>query len=276
MAVIDESPKSTPNEDMSLPVPRRLQLAAGVLGTEVRHEVRLLKHDPVPLATVVVLPFVFLIFGAPAYNHLAGVRNGTSFLLPGVSVMFAFLLVPFAGFSLFREHGWQTWRRIRSLVSSPGTVLLGKLVPWLFIAVIQLLLVPAIAAVVLGFDTRGSWTAYTLVAVATAVCVCGLTFLAYAISSSVYALNAVGNVGAIIFGGLGGALAPLQKLPGWVQAIAHVVPTYWAIRGLRDVCIGGAGLLAVLPACAVLVLFAAAAAVIGVWRLDVSAEKRSW
>ena len=40
---------------------------------------------------------------------------------------------------------------------------------------------------------------------------------------------------------LGGALTPLATLPGWAQAIAPAVPSYWAMKGYQAVIIGGGG-----------------------------------
>ena len=54
-------------------------------------------------------------------------------------------------------------------------------------------------------------------------------------------LNSIVNVGTILMGGLGGALTPLATLPGWAQAIAPAVPSYWAMKGYQAVIIGGGG-----------------------------------
>lgn len=39
-------------------------------------------------------------------------------------------------------------------------------------------------------------------------------------------MSALQNVGAMVFGGLGGALVPFEQRPGFAQAIAPVTPAY--------------------------------------------------
>ncbi len=68
----------------------------------------------------------------------------------------------------------------------------------------------------------------------------------------------IGNLGGMVMAGLGGALAPASTLPGWAQAIAHATPAYWALRALRDITLGGAGLADVAPVLLVLAGFTVA------------------
>ena len=46
----------------------------------------------------------------------------------------------------------------------------------------------------------------------------------------------------VIFGAIGGALVPLEGLPGWAHRIAPATPTYWAMRGFRSVILSGGSL----------------------------------
>ena len=54
-------------------------------------------------------------------------------------------------------------------------------------------------------------------------------------------LNAVGSVGGVAMAMLGGAWVPVAMMPGWAQAIAPFLPTYWAMEGFRDVILLGRG-----------------------------------
>jgi ABC-2 type transport system permease protein len=69
-------------------------------------------------------------------------------------------------------------------------------------------------------------------------------------------LNTVGNLAAILIGGLGGGLAPVSILPDWARAVAPATPSYWAIQGYREVVIESAGILDVLVPIVVLIGFA--------------------
>jgi ABC-2 type transport system permease protein len=54
-------------------------------------------------------------------------------------------------------------------------------------------------------------------------------------------LNAVGSVGGMAMAMLGGAWVPVATMPGWAQAVAPALPTYWAMQGLRGVILKGRG-----------------------------------
>jgi ABC-2 type transport system permease protein len=65
---------------------------------------------------------------------------------------------------------------------------------------------------------------------------------------------------------LGGAWVPVETMPGWAQAIAPFIPTYWAMEGFRDVILEGAGLSGVLLPAAVLAGFGAVFTGLAAWR----------
>ncbi len=79
-----------------------------------------------------------------------------------------------------------------------------------------------------------------------------------ALCRTIMQLTSFVNVGTMLMGGLGGAITPIESLPGWAQAIAPVVPSYWAMRGYRSVILGGGGMSAVALPVAVLLGFALA------------------
>jgi ABC-2 type transport system permease protein len=89
-------------------------------------------------------------------------------------------------------------------------------------------------------------------------------------------LNALGNLGALLLAGLGGALTPIPSLPAWARAIAPGTPSYWAMRGFRSVVLDGAGVGAVLLPSAMLLAFAAGLGTVAATRFRVDQRKMSW
>ncbi len=79
-----------------------------------------------------------------------------------------------------------------------------------------------------------------------------------------------------MFATLGGALTPLNVMPGWVQAIAPSMPTYWAMRGYRSVILEGSGFSAVLFPVVILAVFTLAFAVVAVFRFRFEESKVYW
>ena len=79
-------------------------------------------------------------------------------------------------------------------------------------------------------------------------------------------LQALINIGALVMGGIGGALIPVEQLPGWAQAVAPVTPQYWAMEGHLSIFLESAGLSDILPSLAVLVSMGVVASALAVVR----------
>jgi ABC-2 type transport system permease protein len=234
----------------------------------VRNDLRILRSDPVFLVVMIGMPLVVMAFIEPVFS--------AEQVVPGMTVMFSLFLVGNLGFAVFREHGWNTWERLRASWASPAEVMVGKAVTPLACLAIQLTVLFVAGGLLFGLTVRGPMIALVAIAAAYAVCLLALGGVLLAVCRTVMQLNAITNLGAMLLAGLGGALAPIPELPGWARAIAPATPSYWAMRGFRDVIVHGEGLSAVgLP---VLVLLASAAALAGItlWRFRFEETKLSW
>lgn len=247
-----------------------------------RHDMRILRSDPAFLLIFTVMPIAFMAFSIRVSEAALAIEfpgrglNGAAFIVPGATVLFSGFLVGNLGFGIFREHGWGTWERLRSSPLSPAELMLGKsLVPILTIT-IQLVALLGGGALLFDLEIRGSVAAFLTVAVALALMEVALGFLLLSICKSVIQLNALSNAGAFLLGGLGGASAPVELLPGWAQAVAPATPAYWAMRGFRAVTIDGGGFSSILLPLAVLGGFTVAFLVIAVLRFEVEDTKVSW
>ena len=246
------------------------------------HDLRILKGDPAFLIIFTVMPLLFMAFNREVMGAALtvtggdGSYNGAEFIVPGATVLFSGFLVGNIGFGIFREHGWGTWERLRSSSLSSTEIILGKsLVPLLSVA-IQLTALLGGGALLLDMNLQGSLIAYLLVAAALGVMQVSLGFMLLSVCHSVIQLNAITNAGAMLLGGLGGAVAPVELLPGWAQAVAPAMPTYWAMRGFRAVTMAPGGLSDVGLPIAVLLAFALVFVVVAVNRFQVEATKVSW
>ena len=65
---------------------------------------------------------------------------------------------------------------------------------------------------------------------------------------------------------LGGCWWPLELFPPFMQTASKILPTAWAMQGLRDLSMRGLGVNAILPEAAVLLGFAALFFVVGTLR----------
>ena len=97
-----------------------------------RHDLRLLRRDPVFLLVFTLMPLAFMAFTKDAFGaaleqaNPGADLNGAEQVVPGAAVVFSGFLVGNLGFGVFREHGWNTWDRLRASTLSTPELLVGK------------------------------------------------------------------------------------------------------------------------------------------------------
>lgn len=209
---------------------------------------RILRRDPWFLVIMFAMPLVLM----PMLKQTMGVSlqasgfagaNGAEQVVPGQVVMFGFFVAGSTAFSVFREHGWNTWDRLRASATTPTSLLAGFGLPWVLIHVAYQGALYLVGGWLLGL--RPPLSAIPVIAVlliANSLCVISLILLITATFRTVAQVGAFQNVGAMIFGGLGGAMVPFDQVPGWGRAIAPLTPAYWAMRGQKSVLLENAGI----------------------------------
>jgi len=174
-----------------------------------------------------------------------------------------FIVIPLSTiFISERDHG--TLQRLRAMGVSAPLFFAGKIVPFFLInqlqAVIMLLvgvyLVPLLGGQALALD--GSPAALALLLAATSLAAIGYATLVSVLASSVAQASIIGGVGIILLGSIGGVMAPKFLMPDVMQKLADISPMAWALDGMLDVLLRGAGPAAIAPRAAALGAFAAA------------------
>ncbi|MCP3857791.1 MAG: ABC transporter permease [Actinomycetia bacterium] len=221
-------------------------------------QLRIIRNDPWFLLVMFGMPLVVM----PLFKQTMSLSlvdsgfdgaSGAEHVVPGQVVLFGFFVGGSVGFSLFREHGWNTWDRLRSSATRPATLLLGFGLPWVLILLVWQLTLFLAGSLALGLRLNGgSAAAIVLVAFAYSCVVISLVLLLATVLRTIQQMSAAQNVGAMLFGGLGGALVPIEQLPGPAQAIAPVTPAYWAMDGFRSVLLEAGGIVDVLRASTVM------------------------
>lgn len=247
-----------------------------------RNDLRLLATDISFIVVMTIAPLFFMAFSRESFglalqlHHPEQDISGAAFVVPGATVLFSGFMVGNIGFWTFREHGWGTWERLRSADVSTGELLLGKTVVPILTLAAQLVVLLGGGVLLFGLELEGTWSAFLLVAAGLAVMEVCLGFMLLALCRSVMQLNAITNAGTLVLGGLGGAMAPIELMPGWAQAIAPLTPAYWAMRGFRTVTMDGGTVTDVLPSIGVLLLFALVFALVALSRFELESSKVSW
>jgi ABC-2 type transport system permease protein len=207
------------------------------IGVLVRHNTMLRLRDPGHVLSYVVMPIVLVLALRPLYQ--AALPAGDTQAVVGMLVMFSVLSMSIVGTALVTERIWHTWDQLRGTRATTAELLLGKAVP-----VFAVLLLQQAALLAFGRAAFGLRVA-SVPLLALAVAVWGTTLLAVGSAVGVLArstgeLAAICDVGALAVSALGGALAPVSLLPGWVQAVAPASPGYWAVGLLRAAAAGDA------------------------------------
>lgn len=233
---------------------------------------RILRRDPIFLVVMFGMPLAIM----PLLRKTMGLSlsasgypgaDGAAQVVPGQIVLFGFFVAGATAFALFREHGWRTWDRLRASPASPRAILIGFAIPWTCVhATYQTVLLVA-GGLVFGLRLNGgSPVALGLMVWAFAFCVVSIVLLGAATLRTVNQLQALVNIGALVLGGIGGALIPIEQLPGWAQAISPFTPHYWAMEGHLSIFLESAGLPDVWPSLVVLVSIGLVASALAVVR----------
>jgi ABC-2 type transport system permease protein len=236
-----------------------------------RHEMRVLWSDPSTVIFVILMPLVLValtqeLFATTLQAEGYSDANGSEFGVPGMAVAFAAFGVGYAGFTFFRDHGWGTWDRLRATPASSVDIMVGKVVPNVLVTVVQLGLLFVLGGPLFGLEVQGSWAAMALLVVVLALSLSAFGMLVTSVTRTMNQLNAVGSVGGMALAMLGGAWVPVAAMPAWAQAVAPIIPTYWAMQGFEDVILDGAGVPDVMTAVLVLVGFGALFTALAAWR----------
>jgi len=245
-----------------------------------RYELLILWRDPVWLV-MIGMPLLLMAFAKPAFESALiafgdSGANGAEQAVPGMAVLFSFLLTGVVGIELYREHGWHTWDRLRASAASPAEILVGKLASPLCLALLQLLALFALGMILFDLQVSGSLWALAAVSVGVSLCTLTLGLAIVSITRTVLQVNTLVNLGALLLAGLGGAITPLSTLPAWAAAVAPASPAYWAMRGYRVVIVESGGLADAAGPLAALLGFSLLFCAVAAARFRFDEAKMSW
>ncbi|HTD10014.1 MAG TPA: ABC transporter permease [Solirubrobacteraceae bacterium] len=221
-------------------------MTVGPITAIARQDLRILRTDFVPVTLLIILPLLLMPFLRPAFKlalTLEGVQGATGAeqVVPGMAVTFGFFLVSNVSLGFYREHGWNTWDRLRVSTGSAADIVVGKMVVPLLQAVAQFVVLFVLGGAWMGLHVRGSWLALCAVGAAFGFYLVTTGLAVTALCRTSMQATAVANIGALLLAGLAGALVPYKLLPAWAHYISPAVPSYWAMEGYRHAILGGSG-----------------------------------
>jgi ABC-2 type transport system permease protein len=174
---------------------------------------------------------------------------------------------------LIAERQQGTLDRLRSLAVPPFVLVLGKLVPFYFVHLLQVVAMLAVGRWIVplvGGDALSlavDPVALFAVASATSVAALGMALLIATFAGTTEQATIVAGGANIILGALGGIMVPKQVMPAAMQPITQLSPMGWGLDGFVDVFARQAGIAEIAPGALALVVFGLVTLVLGVQRL---------
>ena len=188
-------------------------------------------------------------------------------IVPGLmGVVLTMTMVMITGLAITRERERGTMETLLSMPTRPIEVLVGKIIPYIFVGYVQAALILAAAYFLFDVPMAGS-LALLLVAALLFIA----ANLAMGITFSTVAKNQLQAMQMAFFFFLpslllSGFMFPFRGMPDWAQAIGEVFPLTHFLRIVRGILLKGNGLEEVVLQSWQIALFAAVALTIGVKR----------
>lgn len=172
-----------------------------------------------------------------------------------------FLVVPLAQ-GLHRERSDGTLRRLLALAVPRSSIVLGKLVPYVLVGVLQFAGMLAVGMFVvplfsdLSLELGRDPLVLVPITLACALAAASYGLLVASLSRTPEQAAAFGATSVIILAVLGGVMVPHFVMPAVLQELALLSPLYWGHQAYLDAFLHGAGLAEVSRSLCVLVAFA--------------------
>jgi ABC-2 type transport system permease protein len=200
--------------------------------------------------------------------------TGIQVAVPGFAVLFAFLAAQATAQNVYEEKKYGSFRRLLAAPISKTSLLLGKMALNFLMAVLQLVVIFAVALFIfplLGLDKLSlGYDPLALVLLCLLVAVCS-TSLGVLIAALAKTENQIGGLSSLIIWGmgiLGGSLVPLFLMSDALNALGKIVPQYWAVNGFYELLVLSGGLSDIVLPLAALLGFSVLFFGVGVWRFD--------
>lgn len=172
--------------------------------------------------------------------------NNFDQIVPGYAVFFALFGINAAAATILQEKEEGTFRRLLIAPIQKYALLGGKLLAQFIMTLVQLLVLFGIGYFAFHLDI-GSWPAIIALLVCTSFAATGLGILLVSVVKTRRQLNPIVTLVVLVTSAIGGAWWPLFLEPLWMQSIAKIGLTAWAMEGLNGIMILGKDFTQVLP-----------------------------
>jgi len=182
-----------------------------------------------------------------------------------------FVVMPITAiFITERQNG--TLQRQRSLGIGHGSLLMGKLVPFIGVNLIQTVLmlgvgvwlVPLFGGEALSIP-RAIWPLLGAVAMCLSLAAVSWALLVATLVRTTEQATVLGGVGNILMGAIGGIMVPRFVMPAEMRVWTNLSPMAWGLDAFHAVMLRGGGWAGLLPSATRLLIFAGIALTLATW-----------
>lgn len=167
-------------------------------------------------------------------------------IVPGYAIFFALFSVNAVAGTILQEKEDGTFRRLLIAPVRRYSLLGGKMLAQFLLTLLQLTILFAIGYFAFHLDI-GNLPAMILLIIGTSFAATGLGIVLVSLVKTRRQLNPVVTLVVLITSAIGGAWWPLFLEPTWMQQIAKVGITAWAMEGLNGIMFLGKDFTQVLP-----------------------------
>src|SRR4051794_20966612 len=214
---------------------------ARMLAAQTKLETTLTLRRGESVLLTLVIPLLLLVFFSSVDVLPHGDIESVDFLVPGILAL-AVMSTAFTGQAIATgfERSYGVLKRLGASPLPRSVLLSGKTLAVLLVEVVQVALI-CLVGLALGWDPHGSAAAVIVLAALATVTFSGLGLLMAGTLRAEATLAAANGLWLVLLL-LGGVVFPISELPGWLQAVAHALPTTALSGGLRHTLVNGGGL----------------------------------
>ncbi len=209
-----------------------------------------------PQVTISAEPF------QEAKNQAARQPSLLDYLVPGYSLMFVFFLISNIAATVIEERQTGTLRRLLVTPVPRSRILLGKMIPYFLIAVLQFTFILLASKLIFGIHLGNSLLALGLIILSASLAVVTLGTLIAAFARSEGQAGGLATILVLVMAVVSGAMFPEISIPG----IKALTPHYWAMLGFVNTIARGQGAQGVLLPAGILLTMSAVFFTIGAIR----------
>ncbi|MBC7741318.1 MAG: ABC transporter permease [Bdellovibrionaceae bacterium] len=182
-----------------------------------------------------------------------------------------FILIPLTN-SMIRDRRLGVFKRLLSFPITKWHLILGKIIPFFIINVLQFAVMLAVGLFILPkltglqLDLNFDWWALAAITFASAWAATSYGLLVSCFAETSEQAHAFGAFSVVILAIIGGVMIPSYVMPDLMQKVSALSPLYWGLEAYLDLFVRKLSLMAILPRIYWLLGFSLVACLISSWR----------